>query len=241
MKKIKVTVWNEYFHEIHHEQIAKIYPEGIHNCIKDFLVKEGFDVKTATLEMPEHGLTEEVLNETDVLLWWGHMAHDKVDDEIVKRVAKRVEEGMGFIPLHSAHASKIFGKLMGMDSSLLKWREVGEKEILWVVDPAHPIAKGITDKIIIPQEETYGEHFNIPQPDELVFVGWFQGGEVFRSGCCWHRGKGKIFYFQPGHEAYPIYFLPEIQKIIINAVYWACPDDSLAIVNYGNTKPVFEI
>lgn len=241
MKKIKVTVWNEYLHELNDTKVAEVYPDGIHNCIKDFLVKEGMDVKIATLEMPKHGLTDEVLQDTDVLIWWGHIAHDKVDDEIVLKVKKRVQEGMGLIPLHSAHASKIFCSLMGTDASLLKWREAGEKEVLWVVNPSHQIASGIEDKILIPQEEMYGEHFNIPTPDELLFVSWFEGGEVFRSGCCWSRGKGKIFYFQPGHETYPTYHLPQIQKIIINAVHWACPTDALASVTYGNVNPVFEL
>ncbi len=240
MKKVKVTVWNEYLHELQDSEIAKIYPEGIHNCIRDFLEKAGMEVKTATLEMPEHGLTEEVLVDTDVLIWWGHKAHDKVDNGIVDRVSEKVQQGMGLIALHSAHASKIFRSLMGINSGMLKWREDGEKEILWVVDPSHPIAKGIDDKVIIPHEEMYGEHFNIPQPDELVFLSWFEGGEVFRSGCCWHRGKGKIFYFRPGHEGYPTYYAPEIQKVIINAINWACPPENLALVSYGNTKPIVE-
>lgn len=238
MRNIKVTVWNEYLHELQDSEIAKIYPNGIHGYIGDFLKNEGMDIKTATLQMPEHGLTEEVLADTDVLIWWGHMAHDKVEDSIVSRVSERVQQGMGLIALHSAHASKIFCKLMGMDTGLLKWREDGKKEILWVADPSHPIAQGITDKIILSQEEMYGEHFNIPQPDELVFLSWFEGGEVFRSGCCWHRGKGKIFYFRPGHEAYPTFHSPEIQKVITNAVKWACPTENLAMVTYGNTQPV---
>lgn len=238
MRNIKVTVWNEYLHELQDPEIAKIYPNGIHSYIGEFLKNEGMDIKTATLQMPEHGLTEEVLADTDVLIWWGHMAHDKVDDGIVQRVSERVQQGMGLIALHSAHASKIFSKLMGMDTGLLKWREDGKKEILWVTDPSHPIAQGVDNKIILSQEEMYGEHFNIPQPDELVFVSWFEGGEVFRSGCCWHRGKGKIFYFRPGHEAYPTFHSPEIQKVIINAVNWACPAENSATVSYGNTQPV---
>lgn len=238
MKNIKVTVWNEYIHEVKFPEIAEVYPRGIHNCIGDFLKEAGMDVKTATLEMPEHGLTEEVLADTDVLIWWGHMAHDKVQDEIVNRVTRRVQEGMGLIVLHSGHGSKVFRSLMGSDSGRLKWREDGEKEILWVVDPSHPIAQGIDEKIIISHEEMYGEHFNIPQPDELVFISWFEGGEVFRSGCCWHRGRGKVFYFRPGHEVFPIYHLPEVQKVIINAVKWACPVENMAIVRYGNPEPV---
>ena len=187
------------------------YPEGIHNC-SNFLKESGMDVKSANLRMPEHGLTEEVLNDTDVLVWWGHMAHNQVEDEIVDRVYKRVMDGMGLIVLHSGHASKIFSKVCGTDTGLLRWREDGDKEILWVVDPSHPIVDGLDEKIIIPSEETYGEHFCIPKPDDLVFISWFEGGEVFRSGCCYYRGKGKVFYFRPGHETFPIYHQSEIQR-----------------------------
>ena len=240
MGKIKVTVWNEYLHEVEVPEIGEIYPEGIHNCIGNFLKEAGMDVKTATLRMPEHGLTEEVLNDTDVLVWWGHMAHNQVEDEIVDRVYKRVMDGMGLIVLHSGHASKIFSKVCGTDTGLLRWREDGDKEILWVVDPSHPIVDGLDEKIIIPSEETYGEHFCIPKPDDLVFISWFEGGEVFRSGCCYYRGKGKVFYFRPGHETFPIYHQPEIQKVITNAVKWAAPI-KFPELTYGNTKPIVEI
>jgi trehalose utilization protein len=179
-------------------------------------------VRTATLDEPEHGLTEEVLAETDVLLWWGHMAHKEVSDEVVERVQKRVLEGMGLIVLHSAHVSKIFVKLMGT-GCMLRWREAGERERLWVVAPGHPIAEGIGDYFEIPHEEMYGEFFDIPAPDALVFVSWFQGGEVFRSGCCFERGQGRIFYFRPGHETHPTYHQPEVQRVISNAVRWAAP------------------
>ncbi len=238
MGKARVTVWNEYLHEIELEEIAKIYPEGIHGCIAGFLKEAGYDTKTAVLRQPEHGLTREVLEDTDVLIWWGHKAHHEVEDKIVERVHEYVtQKGMGLIVLHSGHASKIFQKVCGTNTGYLKWREDGEKEILWVTDPSHPIARGLEEKIIIPEEEMYGEHFNIPMPDAQVFVSWFQGGEVFRSGVCFHRGKGRIFYFRPGHEAFPIYHMPEIQKVIINAVDWACNTD-LPEFTYGNTQPV---
>jgi trehalose utilization protein len=229
---IRVTVWNEYVHELKHPEVAKIYPDGIHNCIGDALKAAGMQVRTATLREPEHGLTLNVLEDTQVLIWWGHTAHGEVADEIVERVHRRVQEGMGLIVLHSGHASKIFCRLMGVDSEMLKWREIGEKEILWVVDPGHPICEGLDEKLIIPQEEMYGEHFNIPAPDEQVFISWFEGGEVFRSGCCWRRGRGKVFYFRPGHEVFPIYHMPEVQKILVNAVRWACPVNGPSIA-YG--------
>lgn len=238
---IKVTVWNEYFHETQDPAIAKVYPNGIHNCIADFLRTEDFIVRTATLQQEENGLTEEVLNDTDVLIWWGHMAHEKVADEVVQRVYKRVLDGMGLIVLHSGHGSKIFQKLCGTDSGWLKWREAGEKEILWVIDPTHPIADGLEEKIVIPHEEMYGESFLIPQPDEIVFISWFQGGEVFRSGLTYRRGNGKIFYFRPGHEAFPVYYQKEIQQVIKNAVKWAAPGKIPVLTRGWTQVPVVPI
>jgi len=219
---LRVTVWNEYRHEKTHEEVAKVYPGGMHEAIAQHLRAEGFQVRTATLDEPEHGLTEEVLAQTDVLIWWGHMAHGDVEDEIVDRVYQRVLGGMGLIVLHSGHFSKIFKKLMGTSCNL-KWREIGEKERIWVVEPGHPIAKGLGEYFEIPNAEMYGERFDIPAPDTLVFVSWFQGGEVFRSGCCYHRGNGKVFYFRPGHETYPIFYQAEVLRVMANAVRWAAP------------------
>ena len=221
---VRVSVWNEYRHERQDQKIRAIYPEGIHNAIAAGLKNYDCQVQTATLDEPEHGLTSQKLADTDVLVWWGHMAHGAVSDEVVERVYKRVlEEGMGLIVLHSGHYSKIFKRLMGT-SCELKWREDGKKERLWVVAPGHPIVAGIGEYIELAQEEMYGEHFDIPAPDELVFVSWFPGGEVFRSGCCYQRGLGKIFYFRPGHEEFPTYFNPDIQRVIANAVHWAAPN-----------------
>ena len=222
MSNIRVTVWNEYRHERHKESVAAIYPQGIHRAIADGLREFGYDPKTATLDEPEHGLTEEVLAQTDVLTWWGHMAHREVSDEIVERVHQRVLAGMGLVVLHSGHHSKIFRKLMGTSCSL-RWREADERERIWVVNPAHPIAAGLGPYFEIPEAEMYGELFDIPAPDSLVFISWFEGGNVFRSGCCFHRGAGKIFYFRPGHETYPIYFMPDVRRVIANAVAWAAP------------------
>lgn len=239
---MKITVWNEFVHEKTDDAVKAIYPDGIHECIAKFLREAGFDVTTATLDMPEHGLTDEVLDNTDVLFWWGHMRHEKVSDAVVQKVYDRVMKGMGLVALHSAHASKIFSKLMGTSSWDLKWRESGDTEIMWVTSPGHPIAQGIGDRLVIPHEETYGEHFIIPEPDELVFVSWFSGGEVFRSGCCFKRGNGRIFYFRPGHETFPVYHQPEVQKVLINAANWVCPVDK-TVFRYGHfpVKPIDEI
>ncbi len=218
----RVTVWNEYQHEKLDPEVAKIYPNGIHNAITQHLLSEGLSVQTATLDQPEHGLTSAVLNLTDVLIWWGHIAHDRVQDDIVDKVQKRVLDGMGLIVLHSGHFSKIFQRLMGTSCNL-KLRNQGETERIWVVNPGHPIAEGLTEYFEIAAEEMYGEFFDIPTPDTLVFISWFQGGEVFRSGCCFHRGQGKIFYFRPGDQAYPTYHQPEVLHVIANAVRWAAP------------------
>jgi trehalose utilization protein len=231
---IRVLVWNEFIHEKTDAASKAIYPAGMHASISAALSQAGgIRASTATLEEPEHGLTQERLDHTDVLIWWGHMAHDKVDDAIVERVVQRVWSGMGLIVLHSGHFSKPFKRLMGTGCDL-KWREDGRKERLWIVKPGHPIAQGLGEYIELPQTEMYGEHFDIPAPDELIFVSWFQGGEVFRSGCCFHRGQGKIFYFRPGHETYPIYHNPDIQKVLANAARWARPTRG-ANPTYGNT------
>ncbi len=221
---INVTIWNEGRHERKSESVKAVYPNGIHNCIKDFLdVNDDLNVRTATLDDPDNGLPDDVLESTDVLLWWGHMAHECVPDDLVERIHNRVMRGMGFIALHSAHFSKPFIKLMGTTCSL-KWRD-GDRERVWCIAPNHPIAKDIPEYFNIPVEEMYGERFDIPSPEETVFLGWFKGGEVFRSGCCWTKGRGRVFYFQPGHEENPTYYIPEVQKIIANAVYWAAPNN----------------
>ena len=220
---IKVTVWNENAHEKILPLVTEIYPGGIHEEVARILKEcDDVEVRTATLDMPECGLPDEVLNDTDVLIWWGHMKHPDVPDELVAKIKRRVHLGMGFIALHSAHFSKPFKRLMGTTCSL-KWRD-GDRERLWCINPSHPIAKGVPESFIIPVEEMYGERFDIPAPDENVFIAWFKGGEVFRAGNCWYRGLGKVFYFQPGHEENPTYYIPEVQKIIHNAVYWAAPE-----------------
>jgi len=217
----RVTVWGEFRHEKKNPKVAAIYPEGMHETIAGFLRPHNdFTVRTAWLDQPEHGLTDAVLAATDVLIWWGHQAHHDVDDAVVKKVKTRVLEGMGLIALHSAHYSKIFKVLLGTTCSL-KWREATDKERLWNINPAHPITQGIGEYFEIPAEEMYGEPFGIPEPDQLIFISWFTGGEVFRSGATWQRGHGRIFYFRPGHETYPTYHHPQVQRVITNAVRWA--------------------
>lgn len=218
---IRTIVWGENVHERTNEVVARMYPNGMHNTIADALnTHPQIDATTATLQDEEHGLTEERLANTDVLVWWGHCAHGDVEDDIVDRVQKRVLEGMGLIVLHSGHFSKIFKRLMGTTCSL-KWREAGERERLFVCNPGHPIVQGIGEYIELEHEEMYGEPFSIPNPDEVVFISSFEGGEVFRSGVTYKRGNGNIFYFRPGHETYPTYYHADIQKVLINSVIWA--------------------
>jgi len=236
-ENIRVTVWNEFRHEKKNREIAKIYPKGMHGAIAGRLEKEaGMTVRTATLDEPWHGLGGDVLRETDVLIWWGHLAHDEVADAVVDKVHARVLDGMGLIVLHSGHFSKIFRRLMGTNCGL-KWREAGEKERIWVIDHAHPIAEGVGDYFELEHEEMYGEPFDVATPEELVFVSWFEGGEVFRSGCTWRRGRGKVFYFQPGHETYPTYHEAMVLKVIANAVRWAVSPRGGGYVQ-GNVKPL---
>jgi trehalose utilization protein len=217
---MNVTIWNEYVHEREGGDAARIYPDGLHATIAAALDDVGA-VRTATLDEAEHGLPSAVLDATDVLLWWGHSAHDDVQDAVADRVVERVLDGMGLVVLHSGHFSKPFKRLMGTRCTL-RWRH-DDRETVWTVAPGHPIAAGVPDRFVIPEHEMYGEFFDVPPPDELVFISSFAGGEVFRSGCCWTRGRGRIFYFSPGHETNPVYHQPEVQRILVNAVRWARP------------------
>ncbi|ELY69766.1 ThuA domain-containing protein [Natrinema versiforme] len=220
---VAVTIWNEFRHEREDDAVAAVYPDGIHEALADVLATD-HEVRTATLDEPDHGLTDDVLESTDVLLWWGHEAHDEVADDVAGRVQERVLEGMGFLPLHSSHYAKPFKRLMGTTCSL-QYREDGGTERLWVVDPGHPIADGLGESIELRKTEMYGEPFDVPEPDRQVFISWFEGGEVFRSGCCYRRGKGRIFYFRPGHETYPIYENEAVRRVLHNAVDWAAPTE----------------
>lgn len=219
---IRVTVWNEFIHERSDPEAAAVYPDGIHSVIKSFLEKnEDITVRTATIDEPECGLTEEILKNTDVLLWWGHIGHGKVPDEIAERVQNEVLKGMGFIALHSGHHSKPFKRLMGTSCNLT-WRG-HDRERIWCCNPGHPIAKGVPESFVLQNEEMYSEPFGIPNPDDVVFMGWYAGGEVFRSGCTFTRERGRIFYFQPGHETFRAFYNENVIKIITNAVRWAAP------------------
>ncbi len=224
MQEARITVWNEYIHEVNNEVVAAIYPNGIHGALAEALTERtGATVRTATLRQDaEHGLSQAVVDETDVMLWWGHVAHGEVSDEVVQRVQQAVLAGMGLIVLHSGHNARVFHRLMGTNCSL-KWREADEKERVWNIAPGHPIMQGVPEYFELPQEEMYGERFDVPDPDELLALSWFQGGEVFRSLCVWRRGHGKVVYFRPGHETFPTYHDHNVQTIIANAARYVMP------------------
>lgn len=228
--RLSVIVWNEYVQDRDNPAIRATYPEGLHTVIAQALRRTPgvgakalpVDVSTATLDEPEHGLSEARLQACDVLIWWGDIAHDKVSDEVVQRIHRRVLEGMGLIVLHSGYSSKIFRRLLGT-SCAVKLRAKDERERLWVVAPSHPIAAGLSERFELPVEETYGESFDVAQPDSTVFISWFEGGEVFRSGCCWERGYGRLFYFRPGNISHPTFHDANVQRVLANAVQWAAP------------------
>ena len=232
---VQVTVWNENVHELEEPSVAERYPDGIHGAIADGLEDAGHSVRTATLQEPEHGLTADVVGDTDVLVWWSHCANDEVSDAVAERVVEAVHDGMGFIALHSGKNSKPFKRLMGTTCNI-KYRHGGETERVWVADPGHPIANGLPDSFTVPATEMYGEPYDVPEPDRTVFVSWFEGGEVFRSGLCYRRGRGRIFAFRPGHEEYPIFYQDEIQRVIANGVEWAAPVDGGTSV-WGEVEP----
>jgi trehalose utilization protein len=224
---MRITVWNENIHETRGDEVVRsIYPDGIHTAIatglRGHFADDGDVIRTATLQEPEHGLTDDVLDQTDVLLWWGHVGHADVADEVVDRVHRRVLAGMGLLVLHSGHYSKIFQRITGTTNSLL-WRNEGERELVWTIERTHPIAAGIPNPLVIPRQEMYGEPFDIPTPDQLVFVSSFAGGEIFRSGATYTRGLGRVFYFSPGDQEFPVYHQPEILQVLANGIRWAAP------------------
>ena len=236
---INVTIFNEFIHEREDETTKSVYPDGMHVTIKNAIESDEIKVTTITLDDIKDGIDAELLKNTDVMLWWGHVGHDFVPDEVAKAVATEVLKGMGMVFLHSAHHSKPFKLLMGTPCNLT-WREDGDRELVWVCNPAHPIAQGIGRFIKLEHEETYGEPFSIPEPEELVFIGSFEGGEVFRAGCCYKRGNGNIFYFQPGHETFPTYKNEDVIKVIKNAINWAKPVFRVAELDCPHVKKPLE-
>jgi len=232
---IRVTIWNEFRHE-KKEPVRSVYPEGLHRAIAAGIAASDLEIRCVALDDPDQGLPDEVLNTTDVLVWWGHCAHKAVADELVDRVQQRVLSGMGLIVLHSGHFSKVFQRMMGTSCSL-RWRQVGERERIWTVAPNHPVAQGLPESFALPHEEMYGERFDVPDDGKIVFLSWFEGGDVFRSGLAYERGLGRIFYFAPGHETFPTYYDGNVLRVIANAVRWAAPRGPFVVPECVKTPP----
>jgi trehalose utilization protein len=231
MTTIRATVWNENVHERIEPQIMPFYPDGIHGAVAGALTDQlgdAVDVTTATLDQPDAGLPEELLDRTDVLFWWGHLAHDDVPDEVVNRVQRHVLGGMGLVVLHSGHFSRIFTRLLGTTCSL-SWRDDGDREVVWSTAPGHALTDGVPVPLVLEHHETYGEFFDVPEPDETIFISSFSGGEVFRSGLTYRRGRGRIFYFSPGDQKYPVYLHDGVRRVLANAARWASGSGAHAV------------
>ncbi|MFH1372026.1 MAG: ThuA domain-containing protein [Planctomycetota bacterium] len=217
-----VVVWSE------GTAPKNVYPNDICGAIAEGLKElKDWDVVEARLSDPNQGLPDELLNRADVLIWWGHKKHNQVRDGLVDKIVSRVkDEGMGFISLHSSHFARPNIKLMGTPCS---WKEyLGDSNTLKITvkDPNHPIARGVEDFTIY-HDERYSEPYAVPQPLAVVFEGTYTldngGTDTSRQGLTWEIGKGRVFYFQPGHETNPVFFDPNIRRIISNAVEWAAP------------------
>lgn len=217
-----VVVWSE------GTAPKNVYPRDINTAIAEGLqTLAGWEVVTAGLGEPDQGLTEERLNQTDVLIWWGHQKHGEVSDSLVDRIERRVkEQGMGFISLHSSHFAKPYKRLMGTRCSWRDYKADGTSARITVKLPDHPIARGVRD-FDLPKIEFYGEPFAVPTPEAVPLDGVYTRPngttEPCRMGLCWTVGKGRVFYFVPGHETYDDFFRPEVRQIIRNAVEWAAP------------------
>ena len=236
---MKVTVWGEKFLDVealpkqdrpvnyadYVDEARRIYPDDLHAALAAGLVDElgpEAKVRIATLDDEDQGLSDAVLADTDVLVWWSHVKHHMIGEATVERLWRRiVHDGMGLVMLHAGTGSKIFKRLMGTSCGLGYLRQSDDWEAVWTISPNHPIVQGIPQVFVIPTEEVYCEYFDIPVPDEVVLVSTFRGGEVFRSGCCFRRGNGRIFYFRPGHESHPTYHHPQVKRVLANAVTWA--------------------
>lgn len=218
---MRVVVWSE--GEVHGHE-ATGYPEGMPAAIADAVrgIPEA-QVEIASIDDADQGVPDERLRQADVLLWWSHMRHEDLLSATVDRVVSAVEHGLGLVALHSAISSPVFRRLVGTTGGFGGWRH-GDREVLWTVDPSHPICRGVEFPVVMPQQEMYSEPANLPTPDELVFISSFSGGEVFRSGITYRRGVGRIFYFSPGHEEYPVFLHPGVRGILANATSWAARD-----------------
>lgn len=235
---IRVTFWHEFRHEKTKPAAMALYPDGLHAYLKSVLECDDIEITLAALDDPNQGITDELLENTDVLMWWGHAYHNEVDDELVEKIRQRVYAGMGFLPLHSAHHSKPFQRIIGCTGNL-RWGR-NQKAIIWNLAPWHPIAQGVPMSFQL-TEELYSEPFYIPKPDEIIFGTWFEDGNLFRGGLTFRRGLGKIFYFHTGHETVDSLKNENVHRIIKNAIYWCAPDakaDFYTGETFHQTEPI---
>ena len=227
--KRKVVVWSEGSANVD-EGSKKVYPEDINTAIAEGLAPlkaRGWEIVKATLGDPDQGISDELLAGTDVLIWWGHKKHGEVKNELVDKIDQRVRDGkMGFIATHSSHFAKPFKKLMGTACSWGEYVVDGTSVEILVKEPSHPICRGVRS-FKLPKIERYGEPFAVPAPEAVPLDGRYTKPDgktaPARMGLCWAVGKGKVFYFTPGHETYDDYYRPEVRRIFVNAVQWAAP------------------
>lgn len=218
-KTRKVLVWSE------GTAPKNVYPNDINAAIAEGLKPlKGWEVQAVSINDPDQGLPDDLLNSASALIWWGHQRHGDVKDELVAKIKTRVtEEGMGFIATHSAHYSKALKAILGTPCGWSYYTDDGAKLDMVVKAPTHPICKGVKD-FTIPHTERYGDPFQCPTPETVLFDGIYtmkdDKTEHCLQGFTWTIGKGRVMYFQPGHEGYPIYFMPEVQQIFRNGVQW---------------------
>jgi trehalose utilization protein len=220
--KRRIVVWSE------GSAPKDVYPNDINAAVAEGLKSlRGWDVAAASLKDPDQGFPGDTLAKTDVLIWWGHVHHGAVKDALIEQIVGRVKnDGMGFIALHSSHYSKALRKLLGTDCGFAAYVADGSGLDVTVKAKDHPIARGI-DNFSLAHTERYSEPFQIPEPETVVFDGVYKrpdgSTEASRQGLVWTVGKGKVFYFQPGHETYPHFFDKNVRKILRNAVRWVAP------------------
>jgi trehalose utilization protein len=275
-KPIRIVVWDE-------QQLAQkeAYDDFIGNLLAKYLgSRPGLTGKSVTLKDPEQGLSADVLDNCDVLMWWGHQKHGDIRPETGKKLVGRIKAGdFSFIALHSAHFSTPFMEAMwertridignqfpagvaekveiayveppGYRASPKRdqivtpyaevrkfpdgttkvtahlpyccfpaWRADGKPSTITVLKPNHPIAKGLPKEFTIPHTEMYDEPFHVPEPDERLLEECWETGEWFPSGSVWNLGKGRVFYFRPGHETFAVYREENVLKLLENAARW---------------------
>lgn len=275
-KEIHVLIWDE-----QQTEQQEVYPNFLGNQLAKHLRKqEHLSVVVVTPDDPQQGLSDENLDQADVLIWWGHRRHKEITPETGQKIVARIQSGdLQMIALHSAHFATPFMEAMAArtrqdverdypqsswsnveveylpyqrkahrnEMTMLiepwvrvfkfpdgreklqvqlpncvfpNWRNDGKPSYIQTLLPSHPIAAGVSATFTLPKTEMYAEPFHVPAPDEVVFEERWETGEWFRSGSVWNLGKGKVFYFRPGHETFAVFLEEAPLRIIENAVLW---------------------